>query len=498
MRIYHQFILKLLRNYIVGSTIAIIGVGGLFIFSILDISPQEFRILGGVLFCSLLVMIGVELIVFLSHIKPIRVVFDEERPSLEHIQQAYLHAQRFPFLAVKRIYGPHLLGLSIPAIAITLMFIHQGLLTLPNYYVALAGISAFLIASMHALIEFFLTSSAIRPLMLHIRTMGLKHYRTDISMQGRVLVSVRHKLQFSAFLISTFPLLLFSLAMQIRLYRTSPEAQLAYWEWAAIILLLGIGFASFGAWLLYRDVQRPIAHLVDSMDRVREGRFDIDVYRQDLYSDEFSKLIGGFNDMVRGLRERERMNSQLLASYFSTLAAALDARDTYTAGHSERVAEYAVQIGQQAGLGETELDLLEKTALLHDIGKIGVPDAVLFKEGRLTDDEFDLIKRHPVLGESILLQIEPPETMAPYLPGVRSHHERYDGKGYPDGLSGTDIPLFGRIIAVADAFDAMTSDRPYRKGMSQERALAILTEGKGTQWDAEFVQHFIDSIHLKS
>ena len=154
------------------------------------------------------------------------------------------------------------------------------------------------------------------------------------------------------------------------------------------------------------------------------------------------------------------MNEQLLQSYFSTLAAALDARDTYTAGHSQRVASYALMIGRSAGLDSHELDVLHKTALLHDIGKIGVPDNVLLKEGRLTDEEFDQIKLHTVMGENILRQIEPLEAMAAFLPGVRSHHERYDGKGYPDGLSGSDIPQMGRIIAVADAYDAMTSIVP--------------------------------------
>ncbi|MFC4971580.1 HD-GYP domain-containing protein [Paenibacillus sp. GCM10023248] len=187
------------------------------------------------------------------------------------------------------------------------------------------------------------------------------------------------------------------------------------------------------------------------------------------------------------------MNNQLLQSYYATLAAALDARDAYTAGHSTRVAQYSLMIGRAEGLSERQLDLPNKTALLHDIGKIGVRDDVLLKEGRLTDEQFEIIKLHPVLGESILKQIEPAEAMAPLLPGVRSHHERYDGKGYPDGLQGQDIPEFGRIIAVADAFDAMTSDRPYRKGMPAEKALAILQEGKGTQWDPRYAQSFMDA-----
>ncbi|MNE41724.1 Cyclic di-GMP phosphodiesterase response regulator RpfG [compost metagenome] len=165
-----------------------------------------------------------------------------------------------------------------------------------------------------------------------------------------------------------------------------------------------------------------------------------------------------------------------------------------------RVAEYAVNIGILAKLPDDQLHDLRKAALLHDIGKIGIRDDVLLKDGRLTDEEWEQIKQHPVLGESILKQIEPMDAMAPFLPGVRSHHERYDGKGYPDGLQGDEIPLFGRIIAVADAFDAMTSDRPYRKGMDTSTAIGILEEGRGTQWDPHFADLFIEAYrkHLKS
>jgi HD-GYP domain-containing protein (c-di-GMP phosphodiesterase class II) len=127
-----------------------------------------------------------------------------------------------------------------------------------------------------------------------------------------------------------------------------------------------------------------------------------------------------------------------------------------------------------------------------------VPDSVLNKEGKLSVEEFDLIKLHPVLGESILKQVQPARAMAPLLPGVRSHHERYDGSGYPDGLRGEGIPFFGRIIAVADAFDAMTTDRPYRKGMSFEKALLILRQGMGTQWDPMLVQLFLDNVDAES
>jgi len=151
-----------------------------------------------------------------------------------------------------------------------------------------------------------------------------------------------------------------------------------------------------------------------------------------------------------------------------------------------------VETATAANLPYEQIELLRKSALLHDIGKIGIRDDVLLKEGRLTDEEFQIIQQHPVIGVHVLSQVQLPKTLQPILPGVKYHHERYDGKGYPEGLAGEDIPLFGRIMAIADAYDAMTSDRPYRKGMPVEKALSILEEGMGTQWDATFTRLFLD------
>jgi HD-GYP domain-containing protein (c-di-GMP phosphodiesterase class II) len=270
----------------------------------------------------------------------------------------------------------------------------------------------------------------------------------------------------------------------------------SFWQWASIILGLGIVLSVVYGWLFSRNIQRPIDQLQYVMNELNKSQLEINA--SDIYSDEFSRLVSGFNRMVEGLRERDSQNNQLIESYFSTLAAALDASDSYTAGHSERVAVYSIMIGKSADLSPFQLDMLKKTALLHDIGKIGVPDSVLHKEGKLFVEEFNLIKLHPVLGESILKRVQPANAMAPLLPGVRTHHERYDGGGYPDGLIGEGIPLFGRIIAVADAFDAMTSDRPYRKGMSFEKALLILRQGMGTQWDPILVQLFFDNVDVES
>ena len=178
------------------------------------------------------------------------------------------------------------------------------------------------------------------------------------------------------------------------------------------------------------------------------------------------------------------VKEQLLVSVVRALVATLEAKDLYTCGHSERVALYAKRIAIELGLNSQECEQLYMTGLLHDIGKIAVPDATLNKKGELTEEEMEQIRQHPEAGCNILRDLGPLKYV---LPGVLYHHERYDGKGYPHQLAGTDIPLAGRILAVADAYDAMTSDRSYRDGLSQPEAETILQSGMGTQWDADVV-----------
>lgn len=190
---------------------------------------------------------------------------------------------------------------------------------------------------------------------------------------------------------------------------------------------------------------------------------------------------------VELFRERE----ELLVSMVRALVSAIEAKDEYTRGHSERVALYGKRIAEELGLGEDYCERLYLTGLLHDVGKIGVRDAVLRKPGPLTDDEFEEIKQHPDKGWSILQALE---QLSYVLPGVLHHHETVNGRGYPDGLAGNQIPLDGRILAVADAFDAMTSDRPYRTGMPLAMAEAILKDGAGKQWDPEMIEAFFRAM----
>lgn len=174
-----------------------------------------------------------------------------------------------------------------------------------------------------------------------------------------------------------------------------------------------------------------------------------------------------------------------------TLAEAIDAKDTYTNGHSTRVAVYSKEIAKRAGYSDSEQNDVYMMGLLHDVGKIGVPDTVINKPGRLTDEEFENIKNHPGTGAKILEQIR---DMPKLVNGAKWHHERYDGKGYPDGLKGEEIPEEARIIAVADAYDAMTSNRSYRSGMDQERVREQIEKGKGTQFDPRFADIMLAMI----
>ncbi|WP_218932481.1 HD-GYP domain-containing protein [Adhaeretor mobilis] len=190
--------------------------------------------------------------------------------------------------------------------------------------------------------------------------------------------------------------------------------------------------------------------------------------------------------------EHLREKGQLLVSVVRSLVSAVEAKDAYTCGHSERVALYTKRLAQHLSYDEESTERIYLTGLLHDVGKIGVSDATLNKAGSLTREEFGEIQEHPDYGWSILCELR---QLAYVLPGVLHHHERFDGAGYPDGLSGHDIPLDARIMAVADAYDAMTSDRAYRAGMPHEKAVGILTDGAGTQWDPEIVSSFLEIVN---
>lgn len=176
-----------------------------------------------------------------------------------------------------------------------------------------------------------------------------------------------------------------------------------------------------------------------------------------------------------------------------SLAQAVEARDRSSIGHCERLALYSVALGAALGLSEVDLLTLHRGAFLHDIGKVWVPDAILFKPGPLDSAEWDIMRQHPIKGEEIC---RPMRTLAPVLPIIRHHHERWDGSGYPDGLAGEQIPLLARVLQISDIFDALTTERPYKNGMAAEVALTVLQEEAEKGWrDPELVNLFRDVYH---
>ncbi len=201
-------------------------------------------------------------------------------------------------------------------------------------------------------------------------------------------------------------------------------------------------------------------------------------------------------ELERTIQRRTRQLRKTYLSAINSLVRTLEARDPYTSGHSLRVRDYAIALARAVGLEAKKLKRLAVSAKLHDIGKVGLPESILNKAGPLTDDEFDQVRQHPEIGERILFPIIRNRMV---LAGIRSHHERWDGRGYPDGLAGEDIPLLARIISVADCYDALTSSRAYRAALTPEESLDIIRRGSGSQFDPTFAIPFVammENTHL--
>ena len=249
-------------------------------------------------------------------------------------------------------------------------------------------------------------------------------------------------------------------------------------------------------------ITRPIQGLVHSTRAIARAEFH---ERAEVRgAAEISELAETFNTMagdiekyVDRLQLAATENRELFMGSIRMLAAAIDEKDPYTRGHSGRVAKYSLIIGNELGLSAEELDKLRISALLHDVGKIGVDDHVLKKPGKLTEEEFALMKQHPVKGANIM---RPVAQLREMLPGIELHHERMDGGGYPYGLAGEQIPMMARIIAVADTFDAITTNRPYQSAMDLEYAMNRIQQLSGEKFDADVVraiQHAVDIGKLK-
>jgi putative nucleotidyltransferase with HDIG domain len=260
----------------------------------------------------------------------------------------------------------------------------------------------------------------------------------------------------------------------------------------AVVLALGV----ISSVSLSSLLTRPIKELSSGVEELKKGKRSkpLRVYAQD----ELGRLTERFNEMTELITiQREslgRYAQDLEKSYIATvkvLAAAIDARDSYTLGHSTRVAQLSLQLAGEIGLGKEELEELEIACLFHDVGKIRIPDAILHKSGALDLPERQEMMRHTEYGTEILNKAP---SLHKFIPAVRHHHEWHDGSGYPDGLSGDKIPLPASIISLADAFDAMTSDRPYRGALTEGQALDQIRELSGKQFNPDLVQSFLKMI----
>ena len=240
-------------------------------------------------------------------------------------------------------------------------------------------------------------------------------------------------------------------------------------------------------------LSRPIAELAEGARRLASGDFsqNIEVASGNEigeFAETFNFMILEIRRFIERLRRAAEENKQMFLGAVSSLAAAIDAKDPYTAGHSERVAHYSATIAQILGLPEDETEVIRVSALMHDVGKIGIQDSILGKAGPLTDEEYEIMKTHPSVGAAIMEHVPQLEHM---MPGIRCHHENVDGSGYPDGLKGDEIPLQAKIVSVADTFDAMATNRPYQKAMEITYVFARMRSFIGKKFEEHIVEALI-------
>jgi HD-GYP domain-containing protein (c-di-GMP phosphodiesterase class II) len=258
----------------------------------------------------------------------------------------------------------------------------------------------------------------------------------------------------------------------------------------AALISLGLGFT------LSRRLITPLQNLASTTSQIAEGNLAVRASVRG--EDEIALLGSNFNDMaaniealVRKLKKALRQNQELFLETIRTLAAAIDAKDPYTHGHSERVSSYSMAISRHLELNQEEVFRVHIAAILHDVGKLGVRESILNKPGGLSDEEFEVMRQHPSIGAQIM---SPIRMLKDIIPGIRNHHETWDGTGYPDSLEGEQIPMVARIIGVADTFDAMTTNRPYQQAMTLDYVLAKMRSMSGSRFDPVVVEAFMAAV----
>ncbi len=260
--------------------------------------------------------------------------------------------------------------------------------------------------------------------------------------------------------------------------------------------MISLAFALFAlvvGSILARQLTSPLAVLVNAAKKIAAGDLSTRVGTKGIteigtLGETFNAMSGSLEEHIAKLAKAAEENRELFVGTVKALAAAIDGKDRYTRGHSERVSRFSVAIGKRLGMNEADLETLRISALLHDVGKIAIDDNILKKPAALTDEEFEIMKTHPKAGYKIMSQIP---AMKEFLPGMYMHHEMVNGKGYPQGLSGDEIPLQAKIVSVADTFDAMTTDRPYQKGMNLEDSLDRIKSFVGSRYDGTVVEALI-------
>jgi len=280
-------------------------------------------------------------------------------------------------------------------------------------------------------------------------------------------------------------------APESKVYRSIEEMVEITWNTAVLVLVLCVAVS----WFFVRTLSHPINRLAGASSRFAAG--DLSTRVSVRTRNEIGELAHSFNVMadeieeqIRKLKRAARENHELFMDTIRAMAQAIDAKDPYTRGHSMRVNRYSVILAKELGLKGAQLREIHVSSLMHDVGKIGIHDAILQKPGKLTAEEFEVMKTHTVLGANILAPIR---KMKRIIPGLRWHHERMNGQGYPDGLSVDQIPLMARIIAIADTFDAVTTHRPYQDTMTFDEALKVLERLKGDALDEKIVDAFMNA-----